>query len=60
MKDACPFGEVWVAHADGKVAGAAVWLPPGAYPRNARREADDLRARVPDVRAHGPRLGRSA
>ena len=33
VKDAAPFDEIWVAHADGKVAGAAVWLPPGAYPR---------------------------
>jgi GNAT superfamily N-acetyltransferase len=36
--DAEPFDEIWVAHADGKVAGAAVWLPPGAYPRGARRD----------------------
>ena len=35
VKDARPFGDVWVAHADGKVAGAAVWLPPGGYPRRA-------------------------
>ena len=46
MKDAAPFGEVWVAHADGKVAAAAVWLPPGAYPRSLRRELmTNVRAR---------------
>jgi GNAT superfamily N-acetyltransferase len=38
VKDARAFGDVWVAHTDGKVAGAAVWLPPGGYPRGARRE----------------------
>jgi GNAT superfamily N-acetyltransferase len=36
--DAAPFGEIWVAHTDGKVACTAVWLPPGAYPRGARRD----------------------
>jgi GNAT superfamily N-acetyltransferase len=38
VKDAKSFNEIWVAHADGKVASAAVWLPPGAYPRGARRD----------------------
>ena len=28
----------WVAHTDGKVACAAVWLPPGSYPRGLRRD----------------------
>jgi GNAT superfamily N-acetyltransferase len=36
--DATPFNEIWVAHADGKVACSAVWLPPGAYPRGTRRD----------------------
>jgi GNAT superfamily N-acetyltransferase len=37
--DAVPFGEVWVAHAEnGKIASAAVWLPPEGYPRGVRRE----------------------
>jgi GNAT superfamily N-acetyltransferase len=37
--DAQPFGETWSAHSEtGKFAGAAVWLPPGAYPRGGRRE----------------------
>jgi len=38
VKDAQPFGEVWVAHTDDKVAAAAVWLPPGGYPRSPKRE----------------------
>src|SRR5262245_5662087 len=38
VADASRFGDIWVAHADGKVACAAVWLPPGAYPRGARRD----------------------
>ena len=33
VKDAAPFGDCYVAHADGKVACAAIWLPPGTYPR---------------------------
>jgi GNAT superfamily N-acetyltransferase len=37
--DALPFHEVWAARVDAKIAGAAVWLPPGAYPRSAQREA---------------------
>jgi GNAT superfamily N-acetyltransferase len=38
--DARPFGEVWGArNHDEKLAGAAVWLPPGAYPRSPKREA---------------------
>jgi len=36
--DAKPFGEIWLARTDAKVACAAVWLPPGAYPRGARRD----------------------
>jgi len=59
VKDACPFNEVWVAHADGKVAGAAVWLPPGAYPRNARRELASYVRSVPVFVRTGPRIGRA-
>ena len=59
VKDACPFGEVWAAHADGKVAGAAVWLPPGAYPRNARRELMSYVRSIPTFVQTGPRLGRA-
>jgi GNAT superfamily N-acetyltransferase len=38
VADAVPFGEIWVAHTSDKVAGAAVWLPPGTYPRGTRRD----------------------
>ncbi len=38
VADAARFGEIWVAHTGGKVACAAVWLPPGAYPRTIRRD----------------------
>ena len=38
VADATPFGEIWIARAGGKVACGAVWLPPGAYPRGARRD----------------------
>jgi len=38
LADATPFGEIWIARTGGKVACAAVWLPPGAYPRGLRRD----------------------
>ncbi len=38
VADAAPFGETWVARTGGKFACAAVWLPPGAYPRSIRRD----------------------
>jgi GNAT superfamily N-acetyltransferase len=38
--DARPFDAIWGARTEaGKFAGAAVWLPPDAYPRSPRREA---------------------
>src|SRR5579872_6409114 len=39
VADAVPFGEVWVARSGAAILGAAVWLPPGTYPRSARRNA---------------------
>ncbi|MCU1430350.1 MAG: acetyltransferase family protein [Actinomycetia bacterium] len=55
--DARPFGNVWVAHTnDAKVAGAAVWLPPGAYPRNSRREAMTYLRGLPSFARVGRRL----
>ena len=59
VKDACPFGDVWVAHADGKVAGAAVWLPPGAYPRGARRDLMSYVRTLPTFVYTGKRIGRA-
>src|SRR5215210_7035262 len=38
VKDASSFGDIWVAQAEGKIACAAVWLPPNGYPRPFRRE----------------------
>ncbi len=38
ITDALPFGNVWVAYTDGKVAAAAVWLPPEGYPRSRGRD----------------------
>jgi GNAT superfamily N-acetyltransferase len=54
VKDAVPFGEVWVAHTTGKVAAAAVWLPPNAYPRSTKREVmTNVRAVPAFARARG-------
>ncbi|MGO9876867.1 MAG: GNAT family N-acetyltransferase [Acidimicrobiia bacterium] len=52
--DARPFHEVWIARVGAKIAGVAVWLPPGAYPRGPRREAVGV---LRDLRSIG-RLGR--
>jgi len=44
-RDAVHAGEIWAAQAGSRTVGAAVWLPPGAMPRPARREvALNLRA----------------
>lgn len=43
-RDALRHGRVWVADDCGEIVGAAVWLPPGAYPPSASR---DLRAVIP-------------
>src|SRR3954471_7216850 len=59
VKDARPFGDVWAAHADGKVASAAVWLPPGAYPRTPRRELMTYVRTLPTFLQCGKRIGRS-
>ncbi len=54
VKDARPFGEVWVAHTDDKIAAAAVWLPPGGYPRSPKREVlTNVRAVPAFARARG-------
>ena len=39
VADAQPFDDVWVAQTGTKIACAAVWLPPGTYPRGRRRDA---------------------
>jgi GNAT superfamily N-acetyltransferase len=54
VADARPFGEIWVARSEAKVAGVAVWLPPGRYPRGARRETQYIARDMRSV----PRLGR--
>jgi GNAT superfamily N-acetyltransferase len=59
VKDATPFGEIHLAHADGKVASAAVWLPPDKYPRGFRRDMMTY-VRSASTFAHcGPRIGRA-
>lgn len=59
IQDASRFGDVWVAHADGKVAAGAVWLPPGAYPRSVRREVMTYVRTAPTLWHTGRRLGRA-
>jgi GNAT superfamily N-acetyltransferase len=55
--DATSFGEVWVAQTGGKVACAAVWLPPGAYPRGLRRDLMTNLRGAPTFARAGRRLG---
>src|SRR3954447_202624 len=59
VKDAAPFDETWVAHADGKVACAAVWLPPAGYPRGPRRELMTYVRTAPTLVHCGRRIGRA-
>jgi len=56
VADAKPFDEVWVAHTDGKIACAAVWLPPGTYPRGVGRDALVNLRSVPTFMRAGRRL----
>jgi GNAT superfamily N-acetyltransferase len=56
VADAAPFGDVWVAHTDGKVACAAVWLPPGTYPRGTRRDLMTNLRGTPSFVRSGKRL----
>jgi GNAT superfamily N-acetyltransferase len=59
VRDASSFDDIWVAHADGKVAGAAVWLPPGGYPRGRRRELMTYVRTLPTFVQCGKRVGRA-
>ncbi len=59
VKDATPFGEIHLARADEKVACAAVWLPPGAYPRGVRRDVMSYARSAPTFAHCGPRIGRA-
>jgi GNAT superfamily N-acetyltransferase len=59
VKDARAFGDVWVAHTAGRVAGAAVWLPPGAYPRGARRDVMTYVRTLPTFVHSGKRILRA-
>jgi GNAT superfamily N-acetyltransferase len=59
VKDAAPFGDCYVAHADGKVACAAIWLPPGSYPRGAVRDLKTYIRSFPTFAYCGPRIGRA-
>jgi GNAT superfamily N-acetyltransferase len=56
VKDALPFDDIWVAHAEGKVAAAAVWLPPGAYPRGLKRDVMSYVRSLPTFKLAGKRV----
>jgi GNAT superfamily N-acetyltransferase len=59
VKDAAPFGEIHLAQIDGKVACAAVWLPPGTYPRGLRRDLMTYVRSTPTFAYCGPRISRA-
>jgi GNAT superfamily N-acetyltransferase len=42
LRDALAYGETWVTTVDRDLVGAAVWLPPGAYPQGTRRQLAQL------------------
>ena len=54
IQDSAPFGTVWVATAGHEIVGAAVWLPPGAFPPGAWRGLRMLPTLIPLLR-YGPR-----
>ena len=56
VADANPFGEIWVARTETKIACAAVWLPPGRYPRGARRDLLSNLRGIPAFVRSGRRL----
>jgi GNAT superfamily N-acetyltransferase len=56
VADAAPFGDIWVAHTNGRVACAAVWLPPGTYPRGPRRDLMTNLRGIPTFVRSGRRL----
>lgn len=57
--DAERYGEVWTASVDDTVVGAAVWLPPGTYPRGARRETLSVLREMRSVHRIGSRIAAS-
>jgi GNAT superfamily N-acetyltransferase len=54
--DALPFGETYAAVVDGKAKAVAAWMPPGAYPRSARREARFYARAMPSMLRIGRRF----
>jgi GNAT superfamily N-acetyltransferase len=50
-------GEIWVVRREGAslVAGAALWLPPGAYPRGLRRDLAQFMRMMPGFPGIGTR-----
>ena len=56
VADAAPFDSIWVARTGGKLACAAVWLPPGTYPRGMRRDIMTNLRGIPSFVRSGRRL----
>jgi GNAT superfamily N-acetyltransferase len=56
LADGRPFGEVWVAREERAVTAVSVWLPPGTFPRGARREIAAYGREMPSVHRLGRRL----
>lgn len=56
VADARPFNEIWIAHAGEKVACAAVWLPPGGYPRSRQRDLMTTLRGAPSFARTGARI----
>lgn len=54
--DTLPLGETYGAYVDGKAKAVAAWMPPGTYPRPARREAMFYVRALPSMMLVGRRL----
>lgn len=57
--DAEKYHEVWTASVDNALVGAAVWLPPGTYPRGVRREALSVLREIRSMHRIGSRIAPS-
>jgi GNAT superfamily N-acetyltransferase len=55
LYDAAHHGEIWVAHREGVLSGAAVWYRPGAYKKGTFRSTTKMARLLPNAAATGTR-----
>jgi len=55
LHDARHHGEIWAAHREGVLSGAAVWYRPGAYKKGRFRSTTQMARLLPNAAATGAR-----